>query len=63
MLQADPALIAALGEPERVHTSLTRLGGKDLTEQVTAWTLDRAYDSDLPARCAPPTAPPRQSCA
>ncbi|MER5262244.1 hypothetical protein ABTZ99_09215 [Actinosynnema sp. NPDC002837] len=49
MLQADPALVAALGEAERVHTSLTRLGGKDLTEQVTAWSLDRAYDSDLPA--------------
>ncbi|MFE9747550.1 hypothetical protein ACFYOT_21825 [Saccharothrix saharensis] len=49
MLQADPALVAALGEPERVHTSLTRLGGRDLTEQVTAWSLDRAYDSDLPA--------------
>ncbi|GAA1292077.1 hypothetical protein [Saccharothrix xinjiangensis] len=49
MLDADPALVAAPGQPERVHTSLTRLGGKDLTEQVTAWTLDRAYDSDLPA--------------
>ncbi|MCS7484648.1 hypothetical protein ACFFQW_45215 [Umezawaea endophytica] len=49
MLEADPELTAALGEAERVHTSLTRLGGRDLTDQVTSWSLDRAYDSDLPA--------------
>ncbi|WP_433268148.1 hypothetical protein ACQPZF_03490 [Actinosynnema sp. CS-041913] len=49
MLEADPDLTAALGEAERVHTTLTRLGGRDLTDQITAWSVDRAYDSDLPA--------------
>ncbi|TWP47438.1 hypothetical protein FKR81_32525 [Lentzea tibetensis] len=48
MQQADPELIAALNEPERQNTTLTRLGGKDVTSQVTAWSLDRAYDTDLP---------------
>jgi hypothetical protein len=49
VLQADPALVTALSEPERVHTSLTRLGGRDLTGQVTSWSVDRGYDTDLPA--------------
>ncbi|MEU7525449.1 hypothetical protein AB0A74_06935 [Saccharothrix sp. NPDC042600] len=49
MLEADPDLVTALGEAERINTTLTRLGGRDLTTQVTAWAVDRAYDSDLPA--------------
>ncbi|KJK48924.1 hypothetical protein UK23_15500 [Lentzea aerocolonigenes] len=49
MLEADPALVAALAATERQNTTLTRFGGKDLTEQVTSWSLDRAYATDLPA--------------
>ncbi|MFT7836914.1 hypothetical protein Q5530_12260 [Saccharothrix sp. BKS2] len=49
MHDADPELVAALAEPERVHTTLTRLGGKELTGQVTSWSVDRGYDTDLPA--------------
>lgn len=49
MLEADPALVAALAAGERQNTTLTRLGGKDLTTQVTSWSLDRAYTTDLPA--------------
>ncbi|GAA2658122.1 MULTISPECIES: hypothetical protein [Actinosynnema] len=49
MLDADPALVAALEAPDRVTTTLTRLGGREVTDQITAWALDRAYDTDLPA--------------
>jgi hypothetical protein len=49
VLEADPTLTAGLAEAERVNTTSTRLGGRDVTEQVTAWSVDRAYDSDLPA--------------
>ncbi|UQI46714.1 hypothetical protein M1P56_21355 [Streptomyces sp. HU2014] len=43
--QLDSALRA--GERSAAHS--TRLGGLDVTGQITAWTLDRAYSSDLPA--------------
>ncbi|WP_440899445.1 hypothetical protein, partial [Actinosynnema sp.] len=49
MLDADPALVAALDAPDRVTTTLTRLGGREVTDRITAWAVDRAYDTDLPA--------------
>ncbi|WP_306318391.1 MULTISPECIES: hypothetical protein [unclassified Streptomyces] len=49
MQQADPATEAALGTGERTATHTTRLGGKDVSDQVQSWELERSYATDLPA--------------
>ncbi|GGU46853.1 hypothetical protein [Lentzea flava] len=49
VLPASGKLTSALLDAERTNTSLTRLAGRDLTDQATSWTLDRSYDTDLPA--------------
>jgi hypothetical protein len=46
---ANDTLITALAAGERVHATTTRLGGKDISGQVSTWAVDRAYSTDLPA--------------
>lgn len=48
MLPGNSALTAALAAGERYPSHTVRLGGKDVSEQVSGWTLDRAYSTDLP---------------
>jgi hypothetical protein len=47
--EASPALVSALAEGERQNITTTRFGTRDLTSQVVSWSVDRAYNSDLPA--------------
>ncbi|MHB9752910.1 hypothetical protein ACYBSK_00815 [Streptomyces sp. BYX5S] len=49
MQQADQATEAALGAGERTATHTTRLGGRDVSDQVQSWELERSYATDLPA--------------
>ncbi|MFJ9161213.1 hypothetical protein ACIRPS_30935 [Streptomyces griseoviridis] len=48
MQQVDPALTAALRAGERTPAHTVRLGGVEVGPQVSAWTVDRAYATDLP---------------
>ncbi len=48
MRPSDQALTNALDKGERSAAHATRLGGVDMAAQVQAWSLDRAYGSDLP---------------
>ncbi|MGV9659142.1 hypothetical protein ACWDR5_19520 [Streptomyces koyangensis] len=40
--------MAALAGGQRTAAHITRLAGRDLSAQVSAWSLDRAYATDLP---------------
>lgn len=48
MRSASPVLTAALALGQRSAEHVLRLGGRDMSAQVTSWTLDRAYGTDLP---------------
>ncbi|KQV18645.1 MULTISPECIES: hypothetical protein [unclassified Kitasatospora] len=48
MQQDDAVLGAALAVGERSYRNTTRLGGVDLSSQIQAWKVDRAYTTDLP---------------
>ncbi|MFE4334268.1 hypothetical protein ACFRQM_34110 [Streptomyces sp. NPDC056831] len=48
MQPSDNRLDAALAAPERTPVHSTRLGGKELGEQVQSWKVERAYTTDLP---------------
>ncbi|GGR73634.1 hypothetical protein GCM10010252_10260 [Streptomyces aureoverticillatus] len=48
MQPSDPVLDAALAAPERRPAHATRLGGRDIGPDVQAWTVERAYATDLP---------------
>ncbi|WP_329571916.1 hypothetical protein [Streptomyces sp. NBC_01361] len=49
MQSADSTTEAALASGERTATHTTRLGGKNVTEQVQSWQVERSYTTDLPA--------------
>lgn len=48
MQQASPELTAALAEGSRTEYHVTRLAAKNLASQVSEWTLDREFATDLP---------------
>lgn len=48
MQRADHTTQAALAAGERTVTHTTRLGGRDVTQQMQSWTLERSYATDLP---------------
>ncbi|MFJ5225805.1 hypothetical protein [Streptomyces sp. NPDC088400] len=48
MQSSDERLDAALGAPERTPVHSTRLGGKEVGDQVQSWKVERAYNTDLP---------------
>ncbi|GAA3769419.1 hypothetical protein ACFS5L_36355 [Streptomyces phyllanthi] len=48
MQPADDATESALAAGERTTTHTTRLGGKDLSDQVQSWQVERSYATDLP---------------
>lgn len=49
MQLANGALTAALAAGSRQETHVTRLGGRDVSAQISSWDLDRSYATDLPA--------------
>lgn len=48
MQGADDELAEVLAAPERTPSHTTRLGGRELGPQVRSWTVERAYNTDLP---------------
>ncbi|WP_406226390.1 hypothetical protein OH723_24240 [Streptomyces albidoflavus] len=48
MRSIPAADVAALASGQRIAAHITRLAGRDLSAQVSAWSLDRAYATDLP---------------
>ena len=54
MRSGSPELEAALEAGERRYTASVRLGGRDVTDQVTSWQVDRAYETGLPDQVAAP---------
>ncbi|KUF17533.1 hypothetical protein [Streptomyces silvensis] len=48
MQPADDKLTAALAAGSRVTAHESRCGGRDLTDQVQSWSLERSYATDLP---------------
>ncbi|WP_097944397.1 hypothetical protein [Streptomyces sp. ms115] len=48
MRASDARATAALEAGSRVTAHTTRLGGKDVTDQVLSWELERSYSTDLP---------------
>lgn len=55
MRPGSSELDAALEAGERVYDVQVRLGGRDVTDEVTAWSIDRGSDTSLPAQVATPT--------
>ncbi|MEU6573301.1 hypothetical protein [Streptomyces sp. NPDC046805] len=49
MQRADQATKTALAAGERTVTHTTRLGGRDVSDQVQSWQVERSYATDLPA--------------
>jgi len=45
----------ALATGQRTYDLQVRLGGRDVTDEVTAWSVDRGSDTGLPAQVAAPT--------
>ncbi|RCV53466.1 hypothetical protein [Marinitenerispora sediminis] len=54
MRPADPDLVDALAAGERRYAAQVRLGGVDVTDEVAEWSVDRGYDTGLPASVAAP---------
>ncbi|MFG2206557.1 hypothetical protein [Streptomyces sp. NPDC048638] len=48
MLTSDDALDGGLAAPVRSLGHTTRLGGAEVGPQVQSWTVERAYNTDLP---------------
>ncbi|WP_030678250.1 hypothetical protein [Streptomyces sp. NRRL B-1347] len=48
MQQADEDLTRALNSGSRVTAHESRFGGRDLSDQVQSWSLERSYATDLP---------------
>ncbi|WP_405507579.1 hypothetical protein OG323_14455 [Streptomyces cyaneofuscatus] len=48
MRATDAQTTGALGAGSRVTAHATRLGGKEVTDQVLSWQLERSYSTDLP---------------
>ncbi|MFE7572420.1 hypothetical protein ACFU76_36700 [Streptomyces sp. NPDC057539] len=48
MQTADPYLVKALQNGERSADHRIRLGGRDLGTQISSWSLDQSYATDLP---------------
>ncbi|WP_434594982.1 hypothetical protein [Streptomyces sp. A5-4] len=48
MRATDSQQTEALDAGSRITAHTTRLGGKDVTEQVQSWELERSYSTDLP---------------
>lgn len=55
MRTGSPELNAALERGQRTYDLQVRLGGRDVTEEVTAWSVERGSDTGLPAEVATPT--------
>lgn len=55
MRPGSPELIAALQAGERVYDAQIRLGGVDVTDEVSSWSVDRGSDTGLPEQVATPT--------
>src|SRR5690554_1532685 len=52
MRPGDPLLGAALVAGEREYTVRARLGGRDITDELDSWSVDRAFESGLPDQVA-----------
>lgn len=48
MRASDEELTRTLESGSRATAHTTRLGGRDVTEQVQSWQLERSYSTDLP---------------
>jgi hypothetical protein len=51
----SPELFAALDSGQRTYDYQVRLGGQDVTAEVTSWSVERGSDTGLPAEVATPT--------
>jgi hypothetical protein len=51
----SPDLVAALEHGQRTYDLQVRLGGRDVTNEVTSWSVERGSDTGLPAEVATPT--------
>ncbi|GAB3209820.1 hypothetical protein GCM10027294_25730 [Marinactinospora endophytica] len=52
MRTGSPELADALQRGDRTYDARVRLGGVDVTDEVTSWSVDRAYSTGLPAQVA-----------
>lgn len=55
MRTGSPDLNTALEAGQRTYDVQVRLGGRDVTDEVTAWSVERGSDTGLPAEVATPT--------
>ncbi|WP_435109384.1 hypothetical protein [Nocardiopsis synnemataformans] len=55
MRSGSPELVAALEAGQRTYDVQVRLGGQDVTPEVTSWSVDRGSDTSLPTQVATPT--------
>jgi len=55
MRPGSPQLVEALGTGQRVYDLQVRLGGRDVSAEVTSWSVDRGTDTGLPTQVAAPT--------
>lgn len=55
MRTGSPELNAALEAGQRTYDVQVRLGGRDVTDEVTSWSVERGSDTGLPAEVATPT--------
>ncbi|MEU0492555.1 hypothetical protein ABZ249_25290 [Nocardiopsis sp. NPDC006139] len=55
MRPGSSELVDALQAGERVYDVQVRLGGRDVSDEVTAWSIDRGSDTSLPEQVATPT--------
>lgn len=55
MRTGSPDLNAALDRGQRTYDVQVRLGGRDITDEVASWSVERGSDTGLPAEVATPT--------
>lgn len=55
MRSGSEDLDAALAAGQRTYDLQVRLGGRDVTDEVTSWSVDRGSDTSLPEQVATPT--------
>lgn len=55
MRTGSPDLTDALDRGQRTYDLQVRLGGRDVTDEVTAWSVERGSDTSLPEQVAAPT--------
>ena len=55
MRTGSSELVAALARGQRTYDVQVRLGGRNVTDEVTSWSVERGSDTGLPAEVATPT--------